>query len=80
MRGFTIPHFLSSELDGGKYSSSRPSCLIPGKKFRHTGMAQTASLDAVEKRTISCLCQQSNHYSLILAPVAQSLTDCAIDS
>lgn len=60
MGGVTLPRFTSSALDGGKWSSSSPDRLIPGKKFRHTGMAQTVSLDAVEKR-IFCLSQQSNH-------------------
>jgi hypothetical protein len=76
-------HSLTSALDGGDWSASRPSRFIPRERAhgiqRIGGWAgPTAVLDAVVKRKIPNLRRESNPRIPILQPVAQRYTDRAI--
>jgi hypothetical protein len=61
--GGIAPPFLTSALDGGEWSASRPGRFTPKKKV--TGghwiggwVGPRAVLDAVEKKKISCSCRE----------------------
>jgi hypothetical protein len=59
------PPFLTSELDGGEWSASRPGRITPGEKAPGTRWIEVrvgprADFDAVEKREISRPCRESN--------------------
>jgi hypothetical protein len=57
-RGGTAPPFLTSALDGGEWSASRPDLFIPDKSPRTNWIRgwvdPRADLDAVDKRFFPC--------------------------
>lgn len=65
------PAFLSLTVDRGKWSASYPSLLIP---WEGTGgwVSPKTHLNILDKRNISCICQQQND-SLVIQCTAQSL-------
>jgi hypothetical protein len=67
--------FLTSVLDGGEWSVSFPTSLLLGKNPHWIGccVGPKAALNAVEKRKLSCPCQESNTYSSVIQPIFQSL-------
>jgi hypothetical protein len=73
---------LTSALDGGKWSSSRPGRFTPGKApGTHSvrgWVGPRAFLDAAVKRKILSLRRESNPRTLIVQPVALHYTDWAI--
>jgi hypothetical protein len=52
--------FLTHALDGGEWSASRPGERVPGIHRIGGRVGPRTGLDAVEKRKISCPCQESN--------------------
>jgi hypothetical protein len=72
--------FLASALDGGEWSTSRPSRFTPGE--RNPGIycigdwvSPRASLDTVEKRKIPSPRRESSPRTPIVQAVASSYTD-----
>jgi hypothetical protein len=70
--------FLTSALDGGEWSASRPCCFTPGKTAPGTHciggwVGPKAGLDVMEKSKISCTYRESNADSSVVQTVAQSL-------
>jgi hypothetical protein len=62
--GGTAPPFLTSVLDGGEWSASRPGCFAPGERVPGTHwtggwVKLRANLNAVEWRQVSCPCRES---------------------
>jgi 4-amino-4-deoxy-L-arabinose transferase-like glycosyltransferase len=73
---------MTSALEGGEWSVSRPGRFTPGKKPPGTHwlggwVAPRAGLDAVEKRKIPSLLRESNPPIPIVHPVASRYTDWA---
>jgi hypothetical protein len=78
-RRYSSTHYLTSALDGGEWSASRPGRFTP--KERATGMhlmggwvVPKAGLDAVEKRKIPSLLRYSKPRTPIVQSVAQRYT------
>jgi hypothetical protein len=72
--------FLTSALDESEWSASRPSHFIFGKMvpgIHRTGgwLGLTAGLDAIEKRKMPCLYQESNPSSSAVHPLAYRYSD-----
>jgi hypothetical protein len=72
--------FLTSAVDGGDLSDSRPGCFTaelraPGTHWIGGWMSPRAILDAVLKRKIPNPCQESNPRTPIIQSVAQRCTD-----
>ena len=68
--------FSTSALCGGKQSASCPTHFITGERdtsvhWIGSWMGPRASLNALETRKISCLCQESNYNSFVIQPIAQ---------
>jgi hypothetical protein len=80
---YSSTHSLTSALDGGKWSASRPGRFTTRKGASGTHwiggwVGPRAVLDAVMKRKIPSPRQESNPRTPIVQPVAQSYTDWAI--
>jgi hypothetical protein len=80
---YSSTHSLTSALDGGKWSASRPSRFTPKERAPGTHwiggwVGPRAVLDAVVKRKIPSPRRKSNPRTLIVEPVAQRYTDWAI--
>jgi hypothetical protein len=63
--GGVAPPFLTSALDGGEWSASRPARFTPGERAPGTHwitdwVGPRAGLDTAKKREISCPCRESN--------------------
>jgi hypothetical protein len=74
---------LTSALDGGEWSASRPCRFTPRESAPGThwiggSVGPRAILDAVVKRKISSPCQESNPRTPSVQPVAKRYTDWAI--
>jgi hypothetical protein len=72
--------FLTSALDGGEWSTSRPGRFIPREKAPGTHwiggwVGPRAVLDAAVKKKIFSLRRESNSRTPIFQPVAQRYTD-----
>jgi hypothetical protein len=81
--GYSSTHSLTSALDGGEWSASRPGRFTPWERAPGThwigGWAGSgAVLDAVVKRKIPKPRRESNTTTPIVQPVAQRYTDWAI--
>jgi hypothetical protein len=80
---YSSTHSLTSALDGGEWSASRPSRFTPRKTVPGTHwiggwVGPRAILDAVVWRKIPSSRRESNPRTPIVQPVAQSYTDWAI--
>jgi hypothetical protein len=80
---YSSAHSLTSTLDGGEWSASRPSRFTSGERAPGTHLmggwvCPRAVLGAVAKRKIPSLRQESNPRTLIVQPVAQRYADWAI--
>jgi hypothetical protein len=80
---YSSTHSLTSALDGGEWSASRPGRFTPRERTPRTHCIEgwvgpRAILDAVVKRKISILRHESNHKTPIVQLVAQRYTDWAI--
>jgi hypothetical protein len=76
-------HSLTSALDGGEWSASRPGRFTPkertpGTHWKGGWVGPRAVLDAVVKRKILSLRRESNPRTPIVQPVAQHHTDWAV--
>jgi hypothetical protein len=80
--GGIAPTFLTSALDGDKWSATRPRCITPGERARGTHwiggwVGPRAGLDAVGMRKYSFPCQESNprpfNTSAVTVPTELSL-------
>jgi hypothetical protein len=72
-------HSLTSALDGGEWSASRPSHFtlregVPGTHWIGGWVGPRAILDVVVKRKIPSLSQESNPRTPIVQPIAQCYT------
>jgi hypothetical protein len=71
--------FLTSALDGGKWSYSRLCTLFPrtasGTRFTEGWVGFKAGMDVVERTKISYHYRKSNPNSSAVKPVAYSFTD-----
>jgi hypothetical protein len=77
---YSSTYSLTSALDGGEWSSSRPVRFTPRERAPGTHwiggwVGPRAVLDAVVKRKISSLHWQSNPRTPIVQPTAQRYTD-----
>jgi hypothetical protein len=77
---YNSTHFLTSALDGGELSASRPGRFTPGERASDTHwiggwVGPRAVLDTVVKRKIPSPRRESNTRTLIVQPVAQRYTD-----
>jgi hypothetical protein len=77
---YSSTHSLTSELDGGEWSASRPVRFTPRERAPGTHwiggwMGPRAELDAVVKRKIPSPRRESNSRTPIIQPVAQRYTD-----
>jgi hypothetical protein len=73
-------HSLTSALDGGDWSASRPGRFTPRERAPDNHwiggwLGTRAILDAVVKRKIPGSCRESNPRTPIVQPVAQRYTD-----
>jgi hypothetical protein len=80
---YSSTHSLTSALNGGEWSASRPGRFTskeraPGTHWIGGWVGPRAVLDAVVKRRISSPRRESNPKTPIVQPVAQSYTDWAI--
>jgi hypothetical protein len=80
---YSSTHSLTSALDGGEWSASRPDHLTPRERAPGTywivrWVVPRAVLDAVVKRKIPSPRRESNPRTPIVHPVAQRYTDWAI--
>jgi hypothetical protein len=80
---YSSTHSLTSAVDGGEWSASRPSCFTPRERapFPHWigGWVRSRSgLDTVSKRKIPSPLGESNPDHSIVRPVARPYTDWAI--
>jgi hypothetical protein len=80
---YSSTHSLTSALDGGEWSASRPGCFTPREKAPGTHwiggwVGSRTVLDAVGKRRIPSPRQESNPRTPIVQPVGQRFTDWAI--
>jgi hypothetical protein len=79
---YSSTHFLTSALDGGEWSASRPGRFTPKEKAAGTHriggwVGPRAVLDAMVKRKIPSPRRESNPRTPIVQPVAQRYTDWA---
>jgi hypothetical protein len=77
---YSSTHSLTSALDGGQLSASRPSRFTPRERAPGTHwiggwVGPGATLDAVVKRNILSPRRESNPRTPIVQPVAQRYTD-----
>jgi hypothetical protein len=77
---YSSTHSLTSELDGGEWSASRPDRFTPRERAPGTHwiggwVGPRAVLDAVVKRKIPSPRRESNRTTPIIQPVAQRYTD-----
>lgn len=72
-RSATYQAFLTSVLEEGRWSTSRSDRFTPGERPHHTHCLGRWATEVLEKRRISKSCQESNHHSLVVRPVAYSL-------
>jgi hypothetical protein len=77
---YSSTYSLTSALDGGEWSASRPAALPAGKKAPGTHgiggwVGPRAILDAVVKRKIPSPRRESNRRTPIVQPVAKRYTD-----
>jgi hypothetical protein len=80
---YSSAHSLTSALDGGEWSASRPCRFTPSERALGTHwigswVGPRVVLDAVVKRKIPSPCRESNLRTPIVQPVAQRYTDWAI--
>jgi hypothetical protein len=80
---YSSTHSMTSALEGGEWSASRPSRFIPrgrapGTHWIGGWVGPRAVLDAVMKRKIPAPRRESNPTTPIVQPVAQRYTDWAI--
>jgi hypothetical protein len=80
---YSSTHSLTSALDGGEWSASRPGCSTPRERASGTHcigdwVGLKAVLDAVVKRKIHSPRRELNPRTPIVQPVAQRYTDWAI--
>jgi hypothetical protein len=80
---YSYAHSLTSALDGGEWSASRPNRFTPRERAPGTycirgWVGPRAVLDAVVKRKIPSPRRESNSRTPIVQPVAQRYTDWAI--
>jgi hypothetical protein len=80
---YSSTHSLNSALDGGEWSASRPGRFTPRERAPGTHwvggwVGSRAVLDAMVKRKIPSLRQESNQRTPIVQPVVQHYTDWAI--
>jgi hypothetical protein len=80
---YSSTHSLTSALDGGEWSASRPGRFTPKERAPGThwigGFVGTRTvLDAVVKREIPSPRRESNPVTPIVQPVAQRYTDSAV--
>jgi hypothetical protein len=80
---YSATHSLTSALDGGEWSASRPGSFTSREKAPDTHriggcVGPRAVLDAMLKRKIPSPCRESNPRTPIVLPVAQRYTDWAI--
>jgi hypothetical protein len=80
---YSSTHSLTSALDGDEWSASCPSLFTPKGRAPATHwiggwVGPRAVLDMVVKRKIPSPCQELNHRTLIVQPIAQCYTDWAI--
>jgi hypothetical protein len=73
-------HSLTSALDGGEWSASRPGRFIPRERAPRTHwiggrVGHRAVLEAVVKRKIPSPRRESNHRTPIIQPVVQRSTN-----
>jgi hypothetical protein len=83
MKAYWGVHSLTSALEGGEWSASRPSRFtpserVPGIHWIEVWVGPRAVLDTVVKRKIPCRCREWNPRTPIIQPVAQRYTDWAI--
>jgi hypothetical protein len=76
---YRFTHSLTSALDGGDWSASRPGRFTPRERASGTHwirgwVGPRAVLDTVVKREIPIHCRQSNPRTPIVQPVAQRYT------
>jgi hypothetical protein len=81
--GCISPHTLTSALDGGEWSASRPGSFTPKARAPFTHwiggwVGPRSGLDAVVRRKIPSPNRESNSRTPIVQPVAQRYTDLAI--
>jgi hypothetical protein len=77
---YSSTHSLTSALDGGEWSASRPARFTPGETAPDTHciggwVGPRAVLDAVVKRKIPIPRRESNARTPIVQPLAQRYTD-----
>jgi hypothetical protein len=77
---YSSTHSLTSALDGGEWSASRPGRFTPRERVSGTHwigswVRPRAVLDAVVKRKIPSPRRESNPRTPIIQPVAQCYTD-----
>jgi hypothetical protein len=77
---YSSAHSLTSALDGGEWSASRPGRFTPRETAPGTHriggwVGPRAVLDAVVKRKIPSLRRESNPRTPIVQPLAQRYTD-----
>jgi hypothetical protein len=80
---YSSTHSLTSALDGGEWSASRPGRFtpkerVPGTHWKGGWVGPRAVLNAVVKRKIPNARRESNPRTLIVQPVSQRYTDWAI--
>jgi hypothetical protein len=80
---YSSTHYLTSAIDGGEWSASRPGRFTPKERAPGTHwiggwVGPRAVLDVVVKRKIPSPHRESNHRTPIVQPVAQRNTDWAI--
>jgi hypothetical protein len=80
---YSSTHSLTSALDGGEWSASRPGCFnsterAPDTHWTGGWVDPRAVMDAVVKRKIPSPCRESNPRTPINQPVNQGYTDWAI--
>jgi hypothetical protein len=78
--GGKLHSFLTSALDGGEWSASRPGCITPRERAPGTHwiggwVGPRAVLDAVVKTKIPSPRRESSPRTPIVQPVAQRYTD-----
>jgi hypothetical protein len=78
--GYSFTYSLTSALDGGEWSASRPGRFTPRERAPGTHwigvwVGPRAVLDPVVKRKIPSPCRESNPKTPIVQPVAHRYTD-----
>jgi hypothetical protein len=82
-RMYSSTHSLTSALDGGEWSASRPGRFTPretapGTHWIGGWVGPRTVLDTEMKRKIPSLCRESNPSTQVVQPVAQRYTDSAV--